>query len=70
MIGFSTALNGIQSSETNFNQAAARVANPAVSSNLPTDVVELQQAGINYEANLKAVDTTDQMTKAALDLLA
>jgi hypothetical protein len=69
MIALNTSLDGMQSAETSFNRTAAKIANP-VSSGNPTDVVDLLQSRNDFEANLKAAQVSDDMTKSTLDLLA
>jgi flagellar basal body rod protein FlgC len=70
MISLNTSIEGMQQAETNFNKAAAKIANPAQSNSQPADTVDLLQAKHDYEANLKAAEVSNDMTKATLDLLA
>jgi hypothetical protein len=72
MIALNTALQGIQSAETGFTSAAARIATAPANpqENLPTDIVDLMSSRNDFQANLKVVKVTDDMAKATLDLLA
>jgi len=67
----SVALGGIQSAETKFNRAAARVAQAGTDDtvDLSTEAVNLLNAKDEFAANLKALEVGDDMTKQTLDML-
>ena len=78
MVGLDTALQGLVRSQSNFDQAAAKIAqeplspeqqNPQNQASLADDMVALMLARNNYEANLKTVQTGNEMQKKLLDLL-
>jgi len=70
MIAMNTALEGIQRAETGFNRAAANIATPTPSESMPSDVVDLLQSRNDFEANLRVIEVSDQMTQSTLSLLA
>ncbi|HUA59154.1 MAG TPA: hypothetical protein VML19_10395 [Verrucomicrobiae bacterium] len=70
MISLNTALDGMQQAETSFNRAANKIATPSPNDSLPTDVVDLNQAKSDFEANVKTAEVYDDMVKETLNLLA
>jgi len=74
----SAALQGLNSAEAKLDQAATRIAqagNPVEGSSgdtvdLAAEIVNLASAKIDYEVNLKALQTGDEMAKHTLDILA
>ena len=79
MVGLDTALHGLVRSQSSFDQAAAKIArepfsseqqNPQNQASLADDMVALMLARNSYEANLKTVQTGNEMQKKLLDLLA
>ncbi len=80
MIGFSTPLSfstpfeGMQRAEASVNQTAQRIARIGGSAegdfvDLSTEAVNLVQAKTEFEANLKAAKTEDQMSRSLLSLI-
>ena len=73
-IGSITSLQGMQSAETRFNQAAQSIANwPSPPSSTPQDTVDLSQQAIaliqaknSFEANTAALKVGDEMTESLL----
>lgn len=73
-----TPLQGIARAEASFNRAAENVAKSfMVDPRSPQDQVSLSDAMVgllnsknDYEANLKSLKTSDEMTKKLLDILA
>ncbi len=82
MIDFSTPLAGMNAAETSLNRTAANIANfggspatnPAPSASggdtvdLSSDMVSLIEARNNFAANVKTVQTEDQMTQSLLKI--
>jgi len=77
MIDFSTPLAGMNAAETSLNRTADNIANfggsPQNTSgdtvDLSTDMVNLIQAQNDFAANIKSVQTEDQMTQALLNIV-
>jgi flagellar hook protein FlgE len=66
-IGMIQSAQGLQNSEAQFNQVAQAIAAPEADSvNLSAQVVALIQAKNGFEANLKALQAGDEMTKTLL----
>jgi len=70
MVGFDSALQGLDRSQSSFDQAAAKIAreplateqqNPQDAASLADDMVALMVARNNYETNLKTIQTGDEM---------
>ena len=79
MVGLDIALQGLDRSQANFDRAAGKIArellsteqqNPQDPASLADDMVALVVARNNYEANLKTIQTSDEMQQKLLDLLA
>ena len=77
MIGLDSALEGLGRAQASFDRAAQRIAqpislspeNPQDQLSLSHEMVTLMTARNNYEANLRTVQTADQMQKTLLNLL-
>ncbi len=66
-IGMIQSATGLQRAEGQFNQAAQAIATPQSDSvDLSAQAVALIQAKNNFEANLKALQAGDEMTKTLL----
>jgi flagellar hook protein FlgE len=74
-----SALDGMQTAETQLDTTAARIANypfgvpPANSGDtvdLSTDMVNLLQAGDNFAADTKAAQVDDEMQQSTISMLA
>ena len=72
-----TALQGLNSAETQVDQAAVRIAQagadtgtPGDSVDLATEIVNLAVAKEDYQANLKALQAGSDMAKHTIDILA
>ena len=63
------SLAGLQSAAARLEASARRVASDR-DANLPAEIVEQKMAEHAFKANLIAMRTADQMTKAMLDILA
>src|ERR1051326_6939675 len=77
MVGLSAPLEGLSRAQTSFDSAAAKIAQP-VSPDAPNQqdevslsdqMVALMQSRNAYEANLKTLQTGNQMQKTLLDLI-
>jgi flagellar hook protein FlgE len=66
------ALGGLQTAQSNFERAAARLATADVSDtvDLSTAAVDLITARNQFEANIKVMHTANETFKKTLDLLA
>ena len=71
------ALQGLNSAEAKVDQAATRIAQAGAAEgssgdtvDLAAEIVNLAAAKIDYQANLKALQTGDEMAKHTLDILA
>ena len=73
MIDFSTPLAALGRAAGSVGKVAARIARtgetPEDSVNLSSDAVALLVARQNYEANIKSIQTADQMSRSLLDVL-
>jgi flagellar hook-associated protein FlgK len=77
MVGMDGPLQGLARAQESFDKAAADIARPqSIDSPSPPDqvslsdsMVSLMEARNGYEANLKALETSNQMQKKLLDLL-
>jgi flagellar basal body rod protein FlgC len=86
MVALNSPLDGLASAQTAFDQAASNIASPpsVVSSgdtsgdtpdsqdqvSLSDAAVAMIQAGNDYQANLKALEVTNDMQKSLLNILA
>jgi flagellar hook protein FlgE len=77
MVNLSTPLQGLTSAQEAFDQAASKVAQPVQLSQSQQDTVSLSdamvsmlQAANDYQANLKSLETGNQMQKSLLNILA
>jgi len=79
MVGLDNALQGLDRSQSSFDRAAAKIAReplsteqqtPQTPASLAEDMVALMVARNNYEANLKTIQTGDEMQQKLLDLMA
>ena len=72
------ALQGLSSAETKLNQTAVRISQAAAPQNgasggtvdLAQEMVNLTLAKEEYQANLKALQAGDELTRHTIDLLA
>ena len=74
MIDFSTPLAGLNTATASLNKVAKNIANyggspTGDSADLSGDAVALLQAKNDFVANLKVVQTEDQLTKSAFSIL-
>ncbi len=76
MVNLDTSLQGLNSAQDAFDQAATKVAQ-AFDPNQPVDQVSLSdamvsmlQASTDYQANLKSLEAGEQMQKTLLNILA
>ena len=74
MIDFSTPLAGLNAATTSLNKVAQNIANygadaPVDTVDLSSDAVALLQAKNDFIANLKVVQTVDQLTRSVLSIL-
>jgi flagellar hook protein FlgE len=77
MVGLSAPLEGLSRAQASFDHAAANIARPvSIDSQAPQDqvsmsdqMVALLEAKNSYEANLKTLQTGNQMQKTLLDLI-
>lgn len=75
MVGLSAPLEGLSRAQTSFDSAAAKIAvsldspNPQDQVSLSDQMVALMQSRNDYEANLKSLQTGNQMQKTLLDLI-
>lgn len=73
-----TALQGLSRAENSVDQAAVRLSQAGISPNgssgdtvdLATEIVNLTAAKDEYLANLKALQTGEEMAKHTIDILA
>jgi flagellar hook-associated protein FlgK len=77
MVGLNTPLEGLARAQTDFDQAAAKVADSfsvdAASQDqvsLSDAAVAMMQAGNDYQANLKSLQVVNDMQKSILNILA
>jgi flagellar hook-associated protein FlgK len=77
MVGLNTPLEGLARAQTNFDQAAAKVADSfsvdAASQDqvsLSDAAVAMMQASNDYKANLKSLQVVNDMQKSILNILA
>jgi flagellar hook protein FlgE len=76
-IGQTQAIQGLQSSEAQFNKAASAIAQSPFSSSAPqgdlvtlsTQAVNLLQSKNSFEANIKVLKVDDQMTQTLLNVI-
>ncbi len=68
----SIALQGLDRAQQMMERSAKRLANPETvdTVSLATAAVGLKEAATVYEANLRVIEATDEMTRRTLDLLA
>jgi flagellar hook-associated protein FlgK len=74
----STPIQGLSNAEASFNRAASNISksfesnpqNPQDQVSLSDAMVSLLNSKNDYEANLKSLKTSDEMTKTVLDILA
>jgi flagellar hook protein FlgE len=69
MIGFNTSLEGLNRSETQFNQAAQKIALSSTPQgedtvSLSDAAVQLIQSKNNFDANTKAIKAENEMTQS------
>jgi flagellar basal body rod protein FlgG len=77
VIGLSAPLEGLSRAQASFDSAAAKIAqpisldspNPQDQVSLSDQMVALMQSRNDYEANLKSLQTSNQMQKTLLDLI-
>ena len=77
MVGLDGPLQGLTRAQQNFDKAASNVARPlTVDAQSPQDLVSLSdsmvalmQARNDYEANLKSLQTSNDMAKKLIDML-
>jgi len=76
MVNLDTPLDGLNRAQTAFDQAAAKVAQPVSLDQNPQDQVSLSdamvsmlQAANDYKANLKSLETQNEMQKSLLNIL-
>jgi flagellar basal body rod protein FlgG len=77
MVGLNTPLEGLSRAQASFDRAAAKIAQPvSIDSQTPQDQVSLSdqmvaliEASNSYQANLKTLQTGNQMQKTLLDLI-
>ncbi|HUJ23298.1 MAG TPA: hypothetical protein VLX58_17315 [Bryobacteraceae bacterium] len=67
-------LQGLQRAQTSFDQAADRIARSSLAEpedqlSLSDNMVALMNSSNDYEANLKSLEVSNQMTKKLLDVL-
>ena len=70
-------LDGLRRAETSVEKSAARLAQistaltgePHDYVDLSSEAVAIIEARTSFQANLKSIDTADQMTEATLDIL-
>lgn len=75
---FASALQGLNTAETQLNQTADRISRAAVTGNGPasdsvdlsTNMVNLLTAKEDYAANLKSLEAGNEMAKHTFDILA
>ena len=73
MVGFTTALQGLASSEADFNRAADKVARVQVAAtgqdtiDLSAAAVALIQSKNNFDANTKVIKVADDMEQSLLN---
>jgi flagellar hook-associated protein FlgK len=77
MVGLDGPLQGLSRAQENFDKAASDIARPqSVDQQNPQDqvslsdsMVALMQARNDYEANLKSLQTSNDMAKKLIDML-
>jgi len=77
-IGQTTALQGLQKSEAQFNQVAAKIAQSPFSSSAPpqgdlvdlsTQAIALLQSKNSFEANIQVLKVDNQMSQTLLNVV-
>jgi flagellar basal body rod protein FlgC len=76
MDAISAALSGLNAAESRLDQTAKRLSQIGVVNNVPTDSVDLASEMVNlmtaklqFEANLKSLETGNEMAKHTIDIL-
>ena len=69
MIDFSSPLQGLTNAETRFDSAVQKLASDPDAGGDPSDAVEILMSKNQFEASVKALQATDNMAKATLDIL-
>ena len=76
MDAISAALSGLNAAETKLDQTAKRLSRigaadgvPADSVDLAAEMVNLVTANLQFEANLKSLETGNEMVKHTIDIL-
>ena len=77
MVGLSAPLEGLSRAQSSFDSAAAKIAqpvslgspNPQDQVSLSDQMVALMQSRNDYEANLKSLQTGNQMQRTLLNLI-
>ena len=76
MDAISAALSGLNAAESRLDQTAKRLSQIGVVNNVPTDSVDLASEMVNlmtaklqFEANLKSLETSNKMAKHTIDIL-
>jgi len=75
-IGQTQAVQGLQKSEAQFNQAASKIAQSPFSSSAPADVADLSTQAIallqsknSFEANIQVLKVDNQMSQTLLNVV-
>ena len=76
MDAISAALSGLNAAESKLDQAAKRLSQIGTVDNVPADtvdlasgIVDLVTAKLQFEANLKSLETGNEMAKHTIDIL-
>jgi flagellar hook protein FlgE len=76
MDAISAALSGLNAAESKLDRTARRLSQIGAVDNVPTDsvdlateMVSLMTAKLQFEANLKSLETANQMAKHTIDIL-
>lgn len=76
MVNLDTPLDGLARAQTAFDQAASKIAQPLSVDQNPQDQVSLSdtmvammQAANDYKANLKSLETSNEMQKSLLNII-
>ena len=76
MDAISAALSGLNAAETKLDQTAKRLSQIGAVDSVPTDSVDLASEMVNlitaklqFEANLKSLETGNEMAKHTIDIL-
>ena len=64
---FQTAVEGMKKSTDQLNKTAQNIVGGSLE---PQDVVDLKLSEIDFKANVKVVQTVDEMSKRLLDIFA